>query len=142
MKQAMNAKTGILLALILAATVLTYQVSSRLSEQAMETIVGVSCGILAGIPVSLGLLVALLRRRTRDDYEDIEDVVPSRYDEAPHAPSPTRQPYPQVIVVAPPQNQMPGNFPNYSPPYSSPRDLLPAPEMREFRIVGEDDTLD
>lgn len=138
----MTAKTGILLALILAATVLTYQVTAHLSDQAIETIVGVSCGILASIPVSLGLLVALMRRRSQDDYEDIADSPLSRYDEAPYAQPQVRPPYPQVIIVAPPQTPMPGAYPNYSPPYAAARDLLPAPEMREFRIVGEDDTME
>lgn len=138
----MTPKTGIVLALVLAAIILTYQVSSRLSDQAVETIVGVSCGVLATIPVSLGLLVALLRRRTRDEYDYSDDIAPSRYDEAPYPAMPPRQPYPQVIVVAPPQTQMPGAYSNYSPPYAPPRDLLPAPEMREFRIVGDEDSME
>lgn len=54
-------RTGIVLAFILAAGVLAYQLGSRVSDEAILTIVGVLCGIMASIPVSIFLLVALTR---------------------------------------------------------------------------------
>lgn len=141
-------RTGIILTCIIGAAVLAYQIGSRLSDEAVMTIAGVSCGILAGIPVSLGLLLALTRERAvypQNDAVDPEpELAPVPYNvyRAP-APQPQLPPQqPQIILVAPPQSQFPQHllaYQNY-PPQSVP--LLPAPapmQERTFKIVGEED---
>lgn len=140
-------RIGILLTCIAGAAVLAYQIGSRLSDEAVMTIAGVSCGILAGIPVSIGLLIALTRERAtfpQNDYNDIEPgTAPAPYNVY-RAPAPQSQlPQPQIIVVAPPQSGPAQNlFPyqNYLPPQSVP--LLPASasmQERTFKIVGEEE---
>lgn len=151
-------RTGILLAFIVGAGVLAYQIGSRLSDEAIMTIAGVSCGILASVPVSLGLLIALTRERAaQPQYEVVESEVEPEpftyevYRPAPVAPPPPQLPQvsqtqaaamPQIIVVAPPQNGMAQNaFPygNYFPPPPA-VPALPAPmQERTFKIVGEED---
>lgn len=143
-------RTGILLAFIVGAGVLAYEIGSRLSDEAIMTIVGVFCGIVASIPVSIGLLIALTRERSayvRDEYIDAEpEPAPAPYNVyRPDAPSRTPQPQlpqpPQIIVVAPPQQQLPQNFSPYGN-YLAPPTLpaLPAPmQERTFKIVGEDE---
>lgn len=51
------------LLLIAGAGVLAFQIGSRLSDEAVMVIVGVMCGIVASIPLSIGLLVLLTRER-------------------------------------------------------------------------------
>jgi hypothetical protein len=145
----MRWRTGIGLAFIVAAAVLAYQIGARLSDEAVLTIVGVMCGILASIPISIGLLVALTRERTpygTEEYDPLDEPAPAGYEvyrPAPppsplHAQLPERPP--QIIVVAPPQapsNALP--YPNYllpaqaAPPYAAPM------QERNFKIVGEDE---
>lgn len=147
-------RTGIILTCIVGAGVLAYQIGARLSDEAIMTIAGVSCGILAGIPVSIGLLIALTRERAvylpNDDVEAEPEPMPVPYNvyrapnpqpQLPHA-SPTQPAQmPQIIVVAPPQQQLPQNllpYGNYLTPQSVP--ALPAPmQERTFKIVGEED---
>lgn len=145
-------RTGILLTCIVGAGVLAYQIGARLSDEAVMTIAGVSCGILASIPVAIGLLIALTRERAvylpNDDVEP--EPVPAPYNvyrapnpqpQFPHAPPTQATQMPQIIVVAPPQNQSPQNFlpyGNYLPPPAVP--ALPAPmQERTFKIIGEED---
>lgn len=80
-------RTGTILACIVAAGVLAYQIGARLSDEAIMTIAGVICGIFASIPVSIGLLIALTRGRSNSDYVDCES-----------------EPRPGVIVVERPYN--------------------------------------
>lgn len=141
-------RTGILLTCIAGAAVLAYQIGSRLSDEAVMTIAGVSCGILAGIPVSIGLLIALTRERAtspQNDYDADRGLAPDPYNVY-RAPAPQSQlppQLPQIIVVAPPQsglNQNPFPYQNYLPPQSVP--LLPASapmQERTFKIVGEEE---
>lgn len=49
----------VVLGLVLAAAALAIQIGSRLSDQAIMTLLGVFCGVAASIPVSIGLLLAL-----------------------------------------------------------------------------------
>lgn len=152
-------RTGIIFAFIVAMGVLAYQIGARLSDEAIMTIVGLLCGILASIPVSIGLLVALTRERaaySTKEYVDIEpDPEPSSYTiyRPPAPPQPQLPPHPtqtqalrpqllqppQIIVVAPsqtvPQNYLP--YQNYTPPQLN----APAAPMHErtFKIVGEQD---
>lgn len=139
-------RTGIILAFIVGAAVLAYQIGARLSDEAITTIVGVLCGILASIPISLGLLIALTRERAtyaaEQAIEPDPEPIPSPYGVYRPAtpPQPQMQP-PQIIVVAPPPAQLPQNISQYG-------NFLPAPQSnalsapmheRNFKIVGEDD---
>lgn len=151
-------RVGILMAFIVGTGVLAYQIGARLSDEAIMTIVGVSCGIIASIPVSIGLLIALTRERSTcatEEYIEIEpEPAPASYSvyrpsHAPAAPqpqlpqaSPTQaSQMPQIIVVAPPQGQLPPNalpYGNFLAPPTPP--ALPAPmQERTFKIVGEED---
>jgi len=99
-------------------------VGNRMSSEAMAVVVGVVCGVLAGIPTSVLMLVAMRARDRRAAQAQ------------PAQPQPHH--YPPVIVVSPggPQ-QLPS-------PYQAPDTVdgdwrsLSAPR-REFRIIGEDD---
>ncbi len=138
----MTAKIGVFLALTLIGVALVYQLTTRLSDQAIDVAVGVLCGIAASVPVSLGLLLALTRRRAQDSnsYDDEpvsypEPVTPY------HPPAPPRQPYPPIIVVTPPQNQSLNPYNTLLPPGSLPSgyNMQEPPSTRDFRIIGEDD---
>jgi hypothetical protein len=151
----MRWRTGILLTCIVGAGVLAYQIGARLSDEAIMTIAGVSCGILASIPVSIGLLIALTRERaaylSNDDVESELEPAPAPYNvyrapnpqpQFPHA-SPTQAAQmPQIIVVAPPQQQLPSHllpYGNDSTPQAVPALSAPMQE-RTFKIVGEEDS--
>ncbi len=140
-------RIGLVIGFIVGVGVLAYQVGSRLSDEAIMTLVGVLCGILASIPVSIGLLIALTRERSPvyddDPAETYFEPAPHAYpvDRPPQPPAPPPLPQtPQIIVVAPPQPQLPPNlagFPNYLLP---PTAALPTPmQERNFKIVGEDE---
>ncbi len=134
-------RLGIIFALIVAAAVMAYQIGSRLSDEAIITIVGVTCGIAASVPISLGLLIALTRERSSyvpDDYAESYGYAES--EPAPAPPQPPAQP-PQIIVVAPPQAQLPPSLAPYGNYLAAPQNnALPAPmEERTFKIVGEDE---
>ena len=137
-------RIGIVLAFIVAAAVMAYQIGSRLSDEAIMTIVGVVCGITASIPVSIGLLIALTRERSTYVAEEYVEPEPAPAPYHIYRPSPPPQPQmqqPQIIVVAPPQQQLPQSFSpygNYLP--LSQMNALPAPmQERNFKIVGEDE---
>lgn len=138
-------RTGIILALIIGAAVLAYQIGARLSDEAIMTIAGVSCGILASIPVSVGLLIALTRERSMYPasafVEPEAEPEPEPYQVYRPAPAPQTAPLPQIIVVAPPQNQIPQNFLPYGNYLAPPTPAaLPAPmQERTFKIVGAED---
>ncbi len=135
-------RTGIVLAVIIAAAVLAYQIGARLSDDAIMTIVGVACGIGASIPVSIGLLIALTRERSVSAAAEYEEPEPAPYQvyRSPMPPQAAPQ-SPQIIVVAPPQQPLAQNFTPYGnylqPPLNT---ALPAPmQERTFKIIGEDD---
>ncbi len=146
----MATRTGLILSLIVGAAVLAYQLTSRLSADAINVAVGVLCGIAASLPVALGLLIALTRQReTREDeYEHEADSYaepPRRQGPAPHAPmSGYGSGYPPVIVVAPPQNQLPNPYAHLLPPGNLPPGSMHEPPIsRDFKIIGgDDDTFD
>lgn len=138
----MLGRIGILATAIVGAGILAYQIGARLSDEALMTIAGVACGIIASIPVSIGLALALTRERARyptAEYIEPEfELEPATPYAVRRAPSPQFTP-PQIIVVAPPQGaQTLAPYNNYFPPTAPP--ALPAP-MRErtFKIVGEED---
>lgn len=143
-------RTGIVLAFIAGAAMLAYQIGSRLSDQAVMTIAGVACGIVASIPVSLGLLIALTRERTTYAVEEYEDAEPEPVSYPIYRPAAPAQMYaqphaqqPQIIVVAPPNQQLPQGYSPYANYFAPGQpNALPAPmQERTFKIVGEE-TLD
>lgn len=62
-------RTGIIFAFIVSAGVIAFQIGSRLSDEAVMTIAGVLCGIVATIPISIFLLVVLTRERSAYEPE-------------------------------------------------------------------------
>jgi hypothetical protein len=99
-------------------------IGSRLGDEALAVLAGAVCGVGAAIPTSL-LVVAVTRRQDR----------PARDGRDEHRPLPA-QPYPPVIVVAPPgERRLPdgwGALPSY------PLDASP----RRFTVVGGDDDVE
>lgn len=129
----MSAKTGGMIALILCAAVLAYVIGTRLSDEAINIIVGAICGIAATVPVSLGLLLALTRRRAEPE----EPEESRSYPEPIHTYAPRHAPqnYPPVIVVASPQSQFPA-----PPARSLPSgNMYEMPAARDFKIIGDYD---
>lgn len=128
---------------VLGMAAFAYQIGSRLSDEAVMTLMGVVCGIVAGIPVSIGLIIALTRERGAHYEDEADDAYyePSRPNYSPYRPASPLQPQaPQIIVVAPPQGQFaptPAGYPNYLLP---PASAASAPmQERSFKIVGEDE---
>lgn len=131
-----------LLVVGLFGSVMTYQVINRLPADALNVAVGVLCGITASIPVSLGLMIALLRRRDAGQPEaDSLEAEPESITRAPRQPQPPQQP--QIIVIAPPQGQFPqGNgygvpLSNFGYPYAPASNETI--EARDWRIIGEEE---
>lgn len=140
--------------LVLAAIV--YQILARVPSDALNVALGVLCGIGASIPVSLGLLIALTRRRQPEDRGEWADPdsEPVRHIQQPvqRLPQPalpfqqTQQP--QIIVVAPPQGPYaPGQYPQGIPfptqwlnqqQYPFMQEHAGAIDARDWRIIGED----
>jgi len=92
-------------------------VGLRMSSEAMAVVIGVVCGVAAGIPTSL-LIVAVTNRRTGERAH----------------PQPQRE-YPPVVIIqsgqgTPTYPQLP-----YLPPMS------PTHGPRSFQVVGEETTV-
>jgi hypothetical protein len=102
--------------LVAFAVTLAVVAATRLSSESMAVILGMGCGMLAGMPASL-LVSAVLHRRS-------EEV------------NPTRMPreYPPVVVVQP--GHVGQAYP--SAQYSMP--ALTSGGARQFRVVGEEAT--
>jgi len=119
-------RNGIILAGIAFAIALAVIVGNRLSNEAMAVVVGTVCGISASIPVSIGLVIA-----SSHNWGRRETPREIGYDYGAHQ----YAPQPPVVIVSPPQPQMPYGYP--AQPYA-----LPAPmntntiESRDFKIVG------
>jgi len=112
-----------LIATVLAfAVTLAVVVGNRMSTEAMAVVVGVVCGVAAGIPMSM-LLLLVLNRRT----QTVED--------SSYGPMGSRQgAYPPVVVI-----QGGSTAPNgLLPPYYSAQWPAQEPVQRRFHIVGED----
>jgi hypothetical protein len=136
----MSARTGLLLVLMISGAVLIYTVTARLSEQTIDVVVGLLCGVVASVPVSVGLLIALTRRH-RDRIVEEEEAGGDPEPVAPYAGYQSRHPYPPVIVITPQQGQLPGPYAGLLPPGAMPfgYDMNEPPTARDFKIIGEDD---
>ncbi len=143
----MSGKSALILVLVLGLVTVVYQVSMRLSTEAINIIVGMACGIAATVPVSLGLLLALTRERSdrpraaeepEEDYGQSPEPVPY------YPPQPPRLPYPQVVVLAPPQNSAPNPYQNLLPPgsFAPGYNMNEPPRTRDFKIIGDDEEWD
>ncbi len=116
-------QVAIVLGTVFAAT-LAVVVGKQMSSEAMAVVVGVVCGVAAGIPTSLLLLVVL----TRKEQKRVDDVQRVRQGN-----------YPPVVVVQGgggthglPQVPQAGYWP--SP--------MPGPSVdRQFQVVGGDGLL-
>jgi hypothetical protein len=116
-------KVGVLLLLAFAVT-LAIVVGDRMSTDAMAVVVGVVCGVAAGIPMSLLLMLAL-RRRDRDAEGPLRAQMDARY----------AAPAPPVVVI---QGGIPATS-NVPPPYYPMHTAVAEPTQRRFRVVGEDE---
>ena len=109
------------------AVTLAVYVGSHLSNEAMSVLTGTACGVSAMLPAAMIGALALLRRRDR------ENVAPSQPWTQPGAP----QPYPPVIVVAPPalSNALPaGEWQRmYGQGFNTPVG------GRQFSVIGEEE---
>jgi hypothetical protein len=112
-----------LIAIVLAFVItLAVVFGNRMSTEAMAVVVGVVCGVAAGIPMSM-LLLLVLNRRTQT------------LEEPPYGPMLGRQgAYPPVVVI-----QGGSTAPNgLMPPYHTAPWPAQEPVQRQFHIVGED----
>ena len=99
-------------------------VGKQMSTEAMAVVIGIVCGVAAGIPTSILLLIALTRR-DRQRAEEAERQ--------------TRQAnYPPVVVI---QGGMPQAIPPMSPMGYWPAQAPAARTTRQFHIVGGDELL-
>jgi hypothetical protein len=94
-------------------------VGQRMSSEAMAVVVGVVCGVSAGIPTSVLLLVVMRAQQRR-----------SGSDQPPQAPAPQ---YPPVIVVG----AVPQQARQDSNTVDSTWRAVDAPR-RKFRVIGEE----
>ena len=89
---------------LMVGGVLVWLLGSRLSSDALGMAVGMTFGMLAGIPTALLVLVSQRRCNRDDDYDSEQHRIPPPY----------CQPYqPPVIVLAAPREQQPTTVNNY-----------------------------
>ena len=137
----MSGKRVLELLVLLGCVGTVYTVSLRLTTDALNVLFGVLCGIGVSIPVMLGLAIAMTRQRNiptvPERYVDVQDRPSSQ-------PALYRQPYPPVIVLAPPQAGAPLPYPSLLPPgsYAAGYSMHEPPAPRDFRIIGDDDSWD
>jgi hypothetical protein len=108
--------------IVLLAFVVTLAavIGTRLSTDALAVVVGVACGVVAGIPMSVLILAGLNRRG---------DASPSR---GTNRAMPQCTSYPPVVVI---QGGAPAASSPLPPYYPSSVEATP----RRFRIVGEEE---
>lgn len=110
-----------IVALLLFAITLAVVAGTRMSEDALAVVVGIACGVAAGIPMSVLLLIALKHRDAV--YSDASRTTPGTSQAAP---------YPPVVVI---QGGTPVPSNALSPYYPSCVEAAP----RRFRIIGEEE---
>ena len=92
-------------------------VGTRMSSEAMAVVIGVACGVLAGVPASL--LVAAVTKRRGPGGERLRQ----------------QRDYPPVVVIQP--GQAGANY--LGAPYAQPSIPLPR-GARSFHVVGEENS--
>lgn len=98
-------------------------VGNRLSSEAMAVVVGVMCGVLASIPVSVMVLV--LTRRLNGASRSGASV-----------PVAQGMAYPPVIVIQPDGRRHDSRF---ALPWDAPAGVEKQPWQRSFTVVGDED---
>ena len=116
-------KVGFMLGVAFVVT-LAVVVGNRMSAEAMAVVVGLVCGVAAGIPMSMLLLFALNRRAGSETGQRSEQRCSERLGG-----------YPPVVVVQG-GAALPSQF---AAPYYPVQAGLGEQPSREFRIVGEHD---
>jgi hypothetical protein len=108
--------------IVLLAFVVTLAVviGTRLSADALAVVVGVACGVVAGIPMSVLILAAFGRRSNASLSRGATPGTPQSAS------------YPPVVVI---QGGQPAASSPLPPYYPSSVDAAP----RRFRIVGEEE---
>ncbi len=110
----------VLLLLLAFVVTLGVIVGSRMSMEAMAVVVGVVCGVAAGIPMSLLIMLAL-RRRERQADEPSGTQMAARFPASP-----------PVVVI---QGGTPAA--NLAPPPYYPIHSAVEPARRQFRVIGD-----
>jgi len=113
----------VVLLLLAFAVSLGAVVGNRMSADAMAVVVGVVCGVAAGMPMSVLLMLAL-NRKQRQSEEPAICQGNGRY-----------APYPPVLVI---QGGAPAAA-NLVPPYYPMHTAVSEPGNRQFRVIGERD---
>ena len=114
-------RVGLLLLLAFVVS-LAVVVGGRMSTDAMAVVVGVVCGVAAGIPMSVILMLALHRRDRQ-----AQDLAYSQMSGRQTAASPP------VVVI---QGGTPSSNAQ-SPPYYPLHAPIDGPVRRQFRVIGE-----
>lgn len=129
--------------IIVVVGILVWAIGSRLSADAVGMAVGMTFGVLAGVPTAL-LVMAGGRRHsdTEEQEEEMEHWAPQRLAQGGYGYPPPYQP--PVIVLAAPQAQAPWSSGSTVDSVGYPvRQALPgpgapnAPGGRAFKVVGE-----
>ena len=124
-----GSKTALTVVALAFAVTMAVIVGNRLSDQALAVLAGSVCGVAAAIPTSLLILaIARWRDRPKEEPMPFHPIAPG------YPPYPQQYSgYPPVIVIAPPQGQLP----QWGSPYPSP---FGPPVEREFTVVGGEGT--
>jgi hypothetical protein len=116
-------QVALVLGLVFVVT-LAVMVGRQMSSEATAVVIGIICGVAAGIPTSMLLLVALTRRDRRKEEESKRQS--------------KRNQYPPVVVI---QGGGAQGLPQY-PQGSYWPSPAPGPAVdRQFQVVGDDDLL-
>lgn len=99
-------------------------VGNRLSPEAMAVVVGVVCGVLASIPMSVMVLI-LTRRLSKPSRANDSAML------APSGPS-----YPPVVVI---QSDGGGQRNRFDPAWDAPPAAENQPWRRSFTVIGEEE---
>lgn len=98
-------------------------VGNRLSSEAMAVVVGVVCGVLASIPMSVMILI--LTRRLNGPMRSRESTRPVQ-----------NMAYPPVVVIQPDGGRSRNRL---APAWDPPAAAENQPWRRSFTVVGDDD---
>ncbi len=111
-------KKLVALILIAFAVTLAVVVGNRMSTDAMAVVIGIVCGVGAGIPTSLLIMAVASRREAKEERGQAA--------------------FPPVVIVNP--GHQVGQWPHYySPPTLPP--ALSQGSPRQFRVIGQEDAV-